>query len=409
MCCVLLCRWHLRCRGSVKANTSILAGNSWKAVKWWEAGSKVPKRIGHIYDSITSWSNLYLAFKKACKHKKSKSETTEWMYNCEKYLFELQTELKALGRGFPNPLSQDKEYSRGDCGYKPQPYKYFVIREPKERIISVAAFRDRVVHHALVNIIEPYFEAAFIKDSYATRKEKGLHLAVQAAQNYTCKYQWYLKLDIEKFFASVNHEILLSLINRKIKDPAVMSLCRIILSNQTVSMGLGKNNGLQMGSRGLPVGNLTSQFFANIYLNKLDHFVKQTLGYQAYVRYMDDFIMFSDNPQELKHALKQIELFVQQQLDLRIKPQSVQINRVSHGIPYLGYRIFPKLLRIRRENLKRCLKGIEKTEQAYIKGKISAEVLYQSTRSRMGFIGYARSTQLLQSIWGRNQQAGLTV
>lgn len=167
-------------------------------------------------------------------------------------------------------------------------------------------------------------------------------------------------------------------------------------------MGLEEN-------RGLPVGNLTSQFFANIYLNKLDHFVKQSLGYQAYVRYMDDFILFSDDPQELKQALKQIDKFVQQELELRIKPQSVHFNRVSHGIPYLGYRIFPKLLRIRRENLKRCLTGMERTEQAYIKGKISADVLYQSTRSRMGFIGFANSTLLLQTIWGRNQQAGPTV
>ena len=343
----------------------------------------MPKRIGYLYDSLTSWSNLYLAYKKACKHKKSKSETTEWMYHCEKYLLELQAEL----------IEQR---------YHPQPYKYFTIREPKERIISVAAFRDRVVHHALVNIIEPYFEAAFIKDSYATRKEKGLHLAVSAAQKYACRYKWYLKLDIEKFFTSVNHEILLKLINRKIKDPAVMSLCRIILSNQTVSMGMEEN-------KGLPVGNLTSQFFANIYLNQLDHFVKQTLGFRAYVRYMDDFILFSDDSQELKEALKQIEHYVQQQLELRIKPKSLQINRVTHGIPYLGYRIFPKQLRIRRENLKRCLKGIEKTEHAYIQGKICAEVLYQSTRSRMGFIGYAHSTLLSRSIWGRNQQAGLTV
>ena len=366
----------------------------------------MPKRIGYLYGSLTSWSNLYLAYKKACKHKQSKSETTEWMYNCEKYLFELQAELR-------------------EQRYRPQPYKYFVIREPKERIISVASFRDRVVHHALVNIIDPYFEAIFIKDSYATRKEKGLHLAVSAAQKYACRYKWYLKLDIEKFFTSVNHEILLKLINRKIKDPAVMSLCRIILSNQTVSMGMEEN-------KGLPVGNLTSQFFANIYLNQLDHFVKQDIGLRAadfqigcgksefatpthatprfgYVRYMDDFILFSDDPIELKQALEQIKQFVQQQLELCIKPKSVQINRVSHGIPYLGYRFFPKLLRIRRENLKRCLKGIEKTEHAYTQGRISAEVLYQSTRSRMGFIGYAHSTLLSRSIWGRNQQAGLTV
>jgi len=343
----------------------------------------VPKRIGYLYESLTCWSNLYLAYKKACKHKKSKSETTEWMYNCEKYLFELQAELR-------------------EQRYRPQPYKYFVIREPKERIISVASFRDRVVHHALVNIIEPYFEAIFIKDSYATRKDKGLHLAVQAAQVYARHYGWYLKLDIQKFFASVNHEILLSLIDRKIKDPEVMALCRIILGNQTLSMGMEEN-------KGLPVGNLTSQFFANIYLNALDHFVKQSLGYKAYVRYMDDLIQFSNDPQGLKQALKRIEQYVEQQLDLHIKPQSVQINRVDQGIPFLGYRIFPKLLRIRRENLKRCLKGIERTERAYTKGKISAEVLFQSTRSRMGFIGFSSSSMLSKSIWGRDQQADLTV
>lgn len=367
----------------MKANTHLSAENYWKAGRWWEAGSKVPKRVGQLYDSLTSWSNLYLAYKKACKHKKSKAETAEWMYHCEKYLFELQAELR-------------------EQRYQPQPYKYFKIKEPKERIISVAAFRDRVVHHALVNIIEPHFEAAFIKDSYATRKGKGLHLAVSAAQGYARQHQWYLKLDIRKFFASINHDILLGLICRKIKDPAVISLCRIILSNQTVSMGLEE-------SRGLPVGNLTSQFFANIYLNKLDHFVKQALGFRAYVRYMDDFILFSDDPQELKQALKRIESFIQDQLELRLKPKSVQLNRVCLGIPYLGYRIFPQLLRVRRENLKRCINGIEKSEQAYIKGKISAELLYQSTRSRMGFIGYAHSTMLLRAIWGRNQQAGLTV
>ncbi|HRY83740.1 MAG TPA: reverse transcriptase/maturase family protein [Candidatus Cloacimonadota bacterium] len=343
----------------------------------------MPKRVGFLYEQITSWSNLYLAYIRACKHKKSKAETTEWMYNCERYLFDLQAELV-------------------EERYHPQPYKYFLIREPKERIISVAAFRDRVVHHALVNIIEPYFEASFIKDSYATRKEKGLHLAVKAAQNYTCHYKWYLKLDIRKYFASINHEILLKLINRKIKDPAVMSLCRIILSNQTASMGLEEK-------KGLPVGNLTSQFFANIYLNQLDHFVKQALGFHAYLRYMDDFILFSNDPQDIKQALKQIEIFVLEQLDLFIKPKSMQINRVDQGIPYLGYRIFPKLLRIRRENLKRCLKGIGKTEQAYLQDKIGAEVLYQSTRSRMGFIGYASSSMLIKSIWGRDQQAGPTV
>ena len=324
-----------------------------------------------------------MAFKKACKHKKRKSETAGWIFNCEKHLLELQAELV-------------------EERYQPQAYKYFTIKEPKERIISVAAFRDRVVHHALVNVIESHFEKVFICDSYATRKDKGLHKAVLAAQGYSRNYQWFLKLDNQNYFASIDHDVLLSLISRKIKDPQIMKLCRIILKNQTLSMGLEDN-------KGLPVGNLTSQFFANIYLNHLDHYIKQTLGYHAYVRYMDDFVLWCEDSNSLKRDLKQIELFLHHELALQIKAKSTQINRTEQGIPFLGYRIFPRLLRLRNENLKRCLRGINKTERAYIKGKINVETLYQSTRSRMGFIGFADSKQLLLSIWGRNQQAGLTV
>lgn len=349
----------------------------------------MPKRVGFLYDDLSSWSNLYLAYKKACRHKKSKVETAEWMYLCEKNLFELQAELK-------------------EHRYQPQPYRYFMIREPKQRVISVAAFRDRVVHHGLVNIIEPFFEAMFIKDSYATRKHKGLHLAVSAAQNYSRRYQWYMKLDIQKFFASVEHEILLGLIRHKIKDNEVLSLCATILSNQTESMK-GYEGSIANAARGLPVGNLTSQFFANIYLHKLDGYIKQQLGFSAYVRYMDDFILFSDTSDRLKCALAQIEEFLAGELALQIKPKSVQINRCDRGIPFLGYRVFPGVIRLRHENLSRCIHGMANTEHAFILGKITAEQLYQSTRSRLGFIGFADSDHLLQAIWGRNRQADQTV
>jgi len=342
----------------------------------------VPKCVGFIYDQITSWPNLYLAYRKACRHKKRKAETAEWMFNCEKYLLELQQEL--VGHR-----------------YQPQPYKYFTIKEPKERTISVAAFRDRVVHHALVNVIEPYFEAVFIKDSYATRKNKGLHLAVKAAQSYVRGNDWYLKLDITKFFDNIDHAILMGLISRKIKDPEVLNLCRIILKNQTLSSGLESG-------KGLPVGNLTSQFFANIYLNGMDHFVKQVLGYKAYVRYMDDFVLFNNDPKKLKEALLLLESYLRQ-LGLQIKPKSMQINRCTQGLPFLGYRIYPNLIRVRQENLKRCIRGIVKTENAYLNNRISAETLYQSTKSRMGFIGFANTFSLAQSIWGRDQQAVPTV
>ncbi len=342
----------------------------------------MPKRVGFLYDRITSWPNLYLAYRKACRHKKRKVETAEWMFNCERYLIELQQELV-------------------EHRYQPQPYRYFSIKEPKQRIISVAAFRDRVVHHALVNVIEPYLEAVFIKDSYATRKDKGLHLAVKAAQAYVCINDWYLKADISKYFENIDHAILIGLIGRKIKDPEVLNLCRIILRNQMLSSGLESG-------KGLPVGNLTSQFFANIYLNGMDHYVKQVLGYKAYVRYMDDFVLFSNEPQKLKNDLLHLESNLGQ-IGLQIKPRSIQINRCMQGLPFLGYRIFSNLIRVRQENLKRCIRGIMKTESKYLKNRISAETLYQSSKSRMGFIGFADTFSLAQSIWGRDQQAVPTV
>lgn len=343
----------------------------------------MPKRIGFLWEELTSWHNLYCAYRKACKHKKSKAETAEWMFNCERLLLELQAELR-------------------EKRYKPQAYRYFMIKVPKERLISVAAFRDRVVHHALVNVIEAHFEKTFICDSYATRKEKGLHLAVKAAQSYARTNQWFFKLDIAKYFASIDHEILLGLIKRKIKDPHVIKLCETILDNQNLSMGCSQGTGL-------PVGNLTSQFFANIYLNQLDHFIKQVLRYKGYVRYMDDFILFADDSQRLIDDLPLIHEFLAAHLRLNIKEGAAQLNRVRQGMPFLGYRVFPRLLRIRRENLKRCLRGIYLQESAYVKGEIDSEILYQSTRSRLGFIGFANSLRLQKNIWGKDQQAVPTV
>lgn len=343
----------------------------------------MPKRIGFLWEELTGWQNLYSAYRKACKHKKSKPETAEWMFNCERQLLELQSELR-------------------EKRYKPQAYRYFMIKEPKERLISVAAFRDRVVHHALVNVIEEHFENTFIHDSYATRKDKGLHLAVKAAQKYAGSCQWYLKLDVSKYFASIDHDILLGLIQRKIKDPHLIELCATILDNQNLSMGCSEGTGL-------PVGNLTSQFFANIYLNQLDHFIKQGLNYKCYVRYMDDFILFADAPQRMKDDLPAIQSFLSAKLHLEVKEKSIQLNRVSQGVPFLGYRVFPELIRLRRENLKRCLRGIFLQEALFCKGEIEAEKLYQSTRSRLGFIGFADSRRLQHSIWGKDQHAVPTV
>ena len=174
--------------------------------------------------------------------------------------------------------------------YKPKSLVNFIIHDPKIRKISKSDFRDRVVHHALCNIIEPIFENAFIYDSYANRMGKGTLKAVErfdsfkrkVTRNNTCK-TYVLKADIGKYFENVNHRILIRIIGKKIKDKKILRLIRIILANPARGQS----------GKGMPLGNLTSQFFANVYLNELDHFVKHELRARYYIRYVDDFVIFN--------------------------------------------------------------------------------------------------------------------
>jgi RNA-directed DNA polymerase len=200
------------------------------------------RRIGNLKCSFLSFENLFRAYKKAFKSTKN-YEACIFTFNIEKELLLLQEEL--------------------DTGnYLPGDYRYFTILDPKKREISVAPFRDRVVHHTLINILEPLYEKRFISASYATRKNKGTHKAIAKAQQLQRNNHWYLKMDVRKYFGSINHKILLRIIKRKIKDPFVIFLCKTIIAK-------GGD-----GITGLPIGNLTSQFFANVYLDIFDHFIK---------------------------------------------------------------------------------------------------------------------------------------
>ena len=297
------------------------------------------QRIGKLYKELYSFSNLLLAHKKA-KRGTQTLQSKEFCFYLEPALLELSQQLK-------------------NHAYQPDPYKYFTIFEPKERVISVASFRDRIVHHALVNILEPIFEKSFIYHSYATRKNKGTHKAVYQAQNYLRQNTWYLKCDIQKYFDNVNHNILLGQLGQKIKDREMINLIRKIL----------KNAG---GQKGLPIGNLTSQFFANVYLNAFDHFVKEKLSQKYYIRYMDDFVVFSEHKTELIGLLGQFKDYLHG-LHLLIKPKSTLINSKHHGLPFLGTRIFPGLVRIKRENLKRSTQKIKRNINLLKNGKISSE------------------------------------
>ncbi len=259
--------------------------------------------------------------------------------------------------------------------YNPKKHRDFYIYEPKERKISVADFRDRVVHHAIVNILEPIYEKVFIYDSYATRKDKGTHKAIIKAQDFLNKKEWFLKSDISKYFQSIETEILIEILNRKIRDKKLIKLIKKILENGSIE------------GKGLPIGNLTSQFFANVYLDRLDHYVKDELGLKYYIRYMDDIVVFGDNAKKLKEIKNKIEEFIKLKLNLELKESATYINKRENGLSFLGKRVFNNLIRIKPENLKRSIKHLKKREYEYFTGKISEEKLIQSSQSILGMIG----------------------
>jgi retron-type reverse transcriptase len=307
------------------------------------------KRYGQLFDDLTSFSNLLSAYKKARKGAVGKPSTQQFSFQLEPALLELQQEL-INGR------------------YKSCAYRYFQIYDPKERIISVASFEDRVVHHALINILEPIYERCFIYDSYATRKEKGTHLAIDRAQAFLKEGPWFLKTDIDKYFDSINQDILMALLSRKIKDQRLLEVAQAIIEN-------GGINGV-----GLPIGNLTSQFFANVYLNPFDHFVKQQLGVK-YVRYMDDFVLFSKNKEELKSHKKAIKDYLAERLKLCLKEKATFLNQAQNGLTFLGRRVFPGTIRIARPNGKRMLRRMKSKERAHKNGDLDQAVFLQSMNS----------------------------
>ena len=327
------------------------------------------KRIGYLFEPFTDFSNLYLAAKKALKGSHNSQEALAFYFHMEKELLQLQQEL--IGGT-----------------YQPGAYRYFTIKDPKERRISVAPFRDRVVHHALVNILEPIYEKRFIYYSYATRKGKGTHRAIYRAQQFLRKNRWFLKSDVEKYFDSVDHAILKNILQRKIRDKRFLRVLFAVI-----------NNGGQNG-KGLPVGNLTSQFLANVYLDILDKYIKQELRVKYYIRYMDDFVLFSHDKAQLKEIRQHIRLFLDRELHLQMKENATYINQRLNGLTFLGMRSFPNLIRIRNENLKRSIKKLRLREKQFLNNKIDESQWMNSVQSILEHMNIANSWFLKKEIFG---------
>lgn len=282
--------------------------------------------------------------------------------------------------------------------YFPSPMKNFIIRDPKTRRISASHFRDRVVYHALCNIISPILEKQFIYDSFANQINKGTHAAIKRAETFMRKVinlkmrllgggqlplkrknslGYVLKADIRHYFDTVDHEILLKILERKIKDANVLWLIKVILSNHAS----------EFAGKGMPLGNLTSQFFANVYLNDLDQFVKHVLKAKYYIRYVDDFIIFHRDKSLLMAWKLQIDNFLKTSLKIELHPEKSRIIALKNGITFLGFRIFHKYKLLKKSNARRIWKRLDAFKKKYDNCTMSQE---QIARSLEGWIAYAR-------------------
>lgn len=335
----------------------------------------------NYYELVTA-ENIFSAWYAFRKGKQNKRDVMEFERNLEDNVFQLLEDLNTKS-------------------YKHQGYSTFHVYDPKFRIINKACVRDRVVHHLVYNFLEPIFQPTFIYHSYACQKEKGIHKAVeelsknlrQASHNYT-RTLWSLKLDIKKFFDSVNHEVLLQLLKRKIKDDDTLWFLEEIIQSYHSSQGLGI---------GLPIGNLTSQIFANIYLSELDYYAKCTLRERYYFRYADDFIFLHSDKSYLEKIEASVKNFVTERLRMTVHPNKIHYRKFSQGVDFVGYVLLPHYRVLRTKTKKRMFKKITGMVNKYNEDKMSELSLHQSTQSYLGLLthckGYQIKERLQNEIW----------
>ncbi len=329
------------------------------------------KRYGHLYDQVRTFRVLHDSALLAARGKKGKPRVADFLANLENEILDLEAELAAKT-------------------YRPRPYRTFMVYDPKARMICAAEFRDRVVHHAVCKVLDPIFERGLIFDTYACRVDKGTLRAVERARHFARRFEYFLKLDVRKFFDSVDHQILKGLLRRKVKDPDLLWLLDAFIDHPVPWTEPGK---------GIPIGNLTSQHFANFYLSGLDHFIKEQLRIEGYVRYMDDFVLFADEKETLWDARKRIGDNLDTKLRLHIKTGSVLLSPTGQGLPFLGLRIFPGVIRLSRPGWRRFRMKMRASKHQMSTGGISEEELTRTTQSLVGHIRHADTYSLRRNFF----------
>jgi retron-type reverse transcriptase len=337
----------------------------------------------NLFNKIIEPENLFWAWEEFKHGKGKKADVLKFEKNLEQELFQLHRDLK------------DKAYKHGG-------YADFFICDPKLRHIHKATVRDRVLHHAVYQILNPLFEPTFIATSFSCRIQKGSHKGVDVAEkmirkvsrNYT-RVCYVLKCDVRKFFDSIDHAILISLIRRKIKDENVMWLVEEIIGSF-----VSKYSDLFIRA-GVPIGNLTSQLFANVYMNEFDQHMKRVLKVEHYGRYTDDFIVVSSDKKYLEELIEPISQFLEDHLKLQLHPHKVEILKASQSVDFLGYILRPYHRLMRKRTLKRVKRKLNEKFDGFTRGVTTKESFTQTFASYLGVLSHANTYKLSENLRNR--------
>lgn len=350
----------------------------------------MPKRWSNLYPQIYDFENLYWAYREARKGRRYQADVLQFTARLEENLIELQNEL--IWRR-----------------YRVGRYREFLVYDPKRRIIMALPFRDRVVQWAIYRVLNPLLERTYIYDSYACRIGKGTHAAVNRLQSwmrYLVRHYgtvYALHLDIRKYFYRVDHHVLRSILRRKIKDKDLLWLLDVIIESNSERFGLpldadiGDLDGQRLSGVGMPIGNLTSQMFANLYLDQVDHYAKEVLRLKYYMRYMDDILVLSPDKMELRRAKDELTAFLEDRLRLSVSSKTA-IRPIHLGVEWVGYRVWPTHRLVRRSTKTRIRRRLKALQQAYAEGKVGIDEVRAIIHSYLGYLKHCNARNLTRTV-----------
>lgn len=324
------------------------------------------KRAGYLIERIADTDNLFEAYYKAARGKRMKEETCRFSASLNEEVARLRATI----------LSGDVEVGN---------YTYFQIHDPKPRMICAAAFPERVLHHAVMNVCHPYFERQLIETTYATRPGKGIYQAIERAGRGLRRYGYVAKFDFRKYFDSIDHGILKGKLRRLFKDSRLLCIFDGIIDSYSRAAG-----------KGVPIGNLTSQYFANYYLSGFDHYVKEVLGVGEYVRYMDDFLIFASTREELDGYIEKVRSYTSVELALTLKP--VICLSSGAGVPFLGYRVYPYKVLLNGRSKRRLKQKMCEYDVMRERGEWGEQNYMEHITPLLAFAGYGYTKSLRRSL-----------